>query len=71
MTTIAQQPRANLVHVTIAWTVAVLTGFYMLPWAIAATRARPNEMQIALINALLGWTLIGWIASLVMAFRND
>ena len=51
----------------IAWVVAVLTLFYMLPWAIAATRHKSNHGAIAVLNLLLGWTFIGWIVALVMA----
>ena len=51
----------------IAWIVAVLTGLYMLPWAIAATRGKANSGTIALINALLGWTIIGYIWTLVLS----
>ena len=51
----------------LAWICAVLTLGYMLPWAIAATRGRPNQAAIGLINFLLGWSLIGWIVALVMA----
>jgi hypothetical protein len=52
-----------------AWIVAVLTGLYMLPWAIAATRNLGNHVAIALINFLFGWTIIGWVIALVMACR--
>lgn len=57
----------NAAHVTIAWVVAVATFFYMLPWAIAASRGKANVGAIALIDALLGWTFIGWVIALVMA----
>lgn len=50
-----------------AWIVTVLTFGYMLPWAIAATRHKSNSGSIALINLLLGWTLIGWVVALIMA----
>lgn len=53
--------------VLLAWVIAVLTGFYMLPWAVAVTRSMPNTGSILLINLLLGWTIIGWIVALVMA----
>jgi hypothetical protein len=55
-------------EVIAAWIIAVLTGFYMLPWAVAATRGKANSVQIAVLNLLLGWTIIGWIVALVMAF---
>jgi hypothetical protein len=53
--------------VFLAWVIALLTGFYMLPWAVAVTRSMPNRGSILLINLLLGWTIIGWIVALVMA----
>lgn len=56
--------------VVIAWVLAVLSGFYMLPWAIAATRGRSNHGMIALVNVLLGWTFIGWVVALVMACQS-
>jgi hypothetical protein len=55
------------VVIAIAWIVAVLTLFYMLPWAVAATRGRSNQAAIALINLFVGWTVIGWIVAMVMA----
>ncbi|WP_269545852.1 superinfection immunity protein [Cellulomonas bogoriensis] len=39
----------------------------MLPWAIAVTRGRSNMAAVGVLNLLLGWSLIGWIVSLVMA----
>lgn len=53
--------------VAVAWIVAVLSLGYMLPWAVAETRGRPNSGAIGVLNLLAGWTLIGWIAALVMA----
>lgn len=49
--------------------VLVLLGIaiYLLPVSIAASRSHPNTMAIAALNILLGWTMLGWIASLVWA----
>jgi hypothetical protein len=57
----------NTVEVVFAWLFAVLTLGYMLPWAIAATRGKSNSLAVALVDFFAGWTLIGWIAALVMA----
>lgn len=51
----------------IAWIVAIITVLYMLPWAIAATRGKANSGTIGIINALLGWTVIGYIWALVLS----
>jgi hypothetical protein len=46
---------------------AVMVLMYFLPTAIAVVRKMPNAAPIAFINLLLGWTVIGWVAALIMA----
>ena len=53
----------------IAWVVAVVSGGYFLPWAIAVTRGKTNASTIGWVNFLLGWTVIGWVVALVMSLR--
>ena len=50
--------------------VAILSGGYMLPWAIAAVRGTHNSWTVFWVNLLLGWTIIGWIVALVMSIRE-
>jgi hypothetical protein len=69
-TTMAARPVGS-VHIAIAWVFAVLTIGYFLPWAIAATRQRSNTLAIALLNFLVGWTFIGWIAALIMSVQSE
>ncbi|MDP9075206.1 MAG: superinfection immunity protein [Actinomycetota bacterium] len=59
--------RPHNTEAVIAWILTVLTLFYFLPWAIAATRGKSNSVMIGLLNFLLGWTFVGWIVALVMA----
>lgn len=54
-------------HLVLSWVAAVLSGLYMLPWAIAATRQKESTVKVAVVNFLAGWTIIGWIVALVMA----
>lgn len=56
--------------IVVAWVLTVLTVGYMLPWAIAATRGKANHGAIAVIDLLLGWSLIGWVVALVMACQS-
>jgi uncharacterized membrane protein YhdT len=65
------RPTVSDAHMVIAWACAVLTLGYLLPWAIAATRHKSNAGPIGLLNFLLGWSLVGWIVSLVMACSAD
>jgi Superinfection immunity protein/Protein of unknown function (DUF2510) len=55
------------VVLAIAWVLAVLSLGYMLPWAIAASRGKSNHGAIGLVNFFLGWSVLGWIAAMVMA----
>ena len=54
----------------IAVLVAIFSGGYMLPWAIAAVRSNANAWSVFWINLLFGWTIVGWIVALVMAIRE-
>jgi Superinfection immunity protein len=57
--------------VVVAWIIAFITFFYMLPWAVAVTRNRSNMAAIGLLNFLLGWSFIGWVVALVMACGSE
>lgn len=67
MSRIINDSTGKPVQATTAWIIAAVTLGYMLPWAIAATRGKSNAGAIGWINLLLGWSLIGWIAALIMA----
>jgi len=45
--------------------VTVALAAYFMPAIIGATREHPNKVAIFLLNLLLGWTLLGWVAALV------
>jgi hypothetical protein len=38
---------------------------YLLPTIIAVVRNHPNALAIYLINLFFGWTLVGWIGTLI------
>ena len=38
---------------------------YFLPTLIAFLRRHKNKLAIFLLNLLLGWTVLGWVISLV------
>ena len=44
---------------------------YFLPYIISFKRNHRNRTSIFILNLFLGWTFIGWVASLVWAFTND
>jgi uncharacterized membrane protein len=44
---------------------------YLLPSIVADVRHHPQSLAIFVLNILLGWTLLGWIAALFWAYTND
>ncbi|HZK91314.1 MAG TPA: superinfection immunity protein [Stellaceae bacterium] len=40
----------------------IVVAIYMLPTLIAFGREHPRRMDLAVVNILFGWTLIGWFA---------
>ena len=49
----------------------VMSGaLYLLPVLIGWIRRVPDLGSVAVINVLLGWTLIGWAAALALALRS-
>ena len=43
---------------------------YMLPTIIAGYRIHPNTAAVAVLNFLLGWTGLGWVAALAWSFAK-
>ena len=52
-------------------TTVILLGLiailYLLPTLIAFGREHPSRQNVAILNIILGWTLIGWIAVFLWA----
>lgn len=44
---------------------------YMLPTIIACYRGHPNTVAVAILNGLLGWTGLGWLAALAWSFARS
>ncbi|MCX5511200.1 superinfection immunity protein [Pseudomonas sp. BJa3] len=47
-----------------------IPAFYMLPTIEAWLRKSNNLPAIAALNFFLGWSLLGWVAALVWAFKR-
>ena len=45
----------------------IIVLIYMLPTLIAFGREHPRRQDVAVVNILFGWTLIGWIAAFLWA----
>jgi len=54
-----------------SWILFVLLVPYFLPTIIAILRQKTNTGSIFALNLFLGWSLIGWIVSLIWALSSD
>ena len=62
---------SSLITVTVlAGIVMASAACYLLPVLIGYARHVADIGAVAVINILLGWTLIGWVAALAMALRS-
>ena len=48
-----------------------LLAIYFIPTIVAFSRNKNNRTAIFVLNLFLGWTLVGWIVSLVWACISD
>lgn len=56
---------------TMGGVLILLIAAYFLPTLIAILRGRTNIMSIMVLNLFLGWTLLGWVVSLVWALSAE
>ena len=49
----------------------VAVALYFLPSILADRTGRRNVLLLALLNALFGWTVVGWCAALYWALHPD
>lgn len=48
----------------------VITLIYFVPSMIAYHRKTKNKLSILVVNLFLGWTFIGWVVALAMAYGD-
>ena len=62
---------SSIAAVIVLGGLVVMSGaLYLLPVLIGGIRRVPDLGSVAVINVLLGWTLIGWAAALALALRS-
>lgn len=54
----------------LALAIPLIVGMYLLPTLVAVKRAVPDRGSVAVINVLLGWSFMGWVVALALAFRS-
>lgn len=55
---------------SVFWALFIVV-LYFAPWITAYQRKTKNKGQVAILNLLLGWTILGWIIALVMAYSPE
>jgi hypothetical protein len=50
---------------------AAIGALYFLPTIVAVRRQKTNLTAIAVVNVLLGWSVIGWIIAMVWAVSTQ
>ena len=48
-----------------------LACLYFLPFVVSVSRKHNNTLAIGALNFLLGWTIAGWIASLIWSLTDN
>ena len=51
--------------------IIVLAAIYLLPTIVAWNRNHKNMVPVFLLNLLLGWTFLGWVAAIIWAFSAN
>ena len=54
----------------ISW-LFVFLAVYLLPCIIAYMRKHNNIVAILVLNLVLGWTFLGWLAALLWSLNSD
>lgn len=59
----------SLVFAIVIITVSIFFAF--MPTLVAYSRRTKNKIPVLIINLFLGWTGIGWVIALAMAYSHD
>lgn len=54
----------------LALLITILSFGYLLPFAITLVRDSNSKILVFFINLLLGWTVVGWVIALILAFKK-
>jgi len=51
--------------------IIVISLLYFVPTIVAVTRNIRSQLGVAVLNGLIGWTVIGWIIMLAWAVSGE
>ena len=55
----------------LVFTILFFVLLYFAPSIVAVLRKKTNLAAIIVLNTLLGWSLIGWVISMIWAVSTD
>jgi hypothetical protein len=55
---------------TMLFTLISITAYFM-PVIVSVGRKHKNQLSIAVLNLLVGWTILGWIVAIVWACTDN
>mgnify|MGYP003651519634 CR=1 FL=1 len=55
-------------NISVILTIIAFLGIYFLPTIVARKRCPSKSTAVFILNLFLGWTLLGWVIALAMAF---
>jgi Superinfection immunity protein len=58
----------NVILGLFLWAAIIIS--YWVPTIVALVRHVPNKGSVIVVNAFLGWTVVGWVVALAMACRS-
>jgi len=58
-------------HIIIVLLILIIIPLYFIPTFVASSRKKTNLGAIFTLNLFLGWSLIGWVVTLVWALSNN
>jgi len=61
----------SLIHwLLVIFVLGLVLGFNFIPTFVAFARGHPQRAGIFILNLLLGWTGIGWLAALIWSLSG-
>jgi RsiW-degrading membrane proteinase PrsW (M82 family) len=51
--------------------ILIVLAMYWLPSIIGYYRRTPDIVRVVVTNALLGWTIVGWLVAMFLAARTS
>ena len=62
---------SNVFSLIVTLLIGIVIFMYFLPAIIGFYRNKHNKLAIFALNTLVGWSVVGWVISLIWALSSD